>query len=128
MADEKGLGGWPVEVIPDCDRLYMRVHQTWFKRTGEIGTGAFQIHGGGMSTDWCKYSTPRQTRERARTPRENAIVEMVVADVRAVPGQGVEHRPQPENRAHTDVIGQKDEEARVLLRRISKLVLSLQAE
>ena len=103
----------------------MGVHKTWFKPDGTLATGAFRNRGAGMSTDWSKYATPEETRQRRRVPGDNAVVQMNVGQVRAVPGQSVTHTPFPENRAHTDVFGEKDEEARVLLRRASTIILEL---
>lgn len=126
MVEENILNDWPVEFIPNNDSLYMRVHRTWFKPNGEIAPGAFQNRGDGMSTDWSRYSTPNETRLRARkTPTDNAVLAMVAGDVRQVPDQQVVHTPQPENRAHADVRGEKDEEARVLIGRIATVVLPL---
>ena len=109
---------WPIESIPNEDSLFMRVHRTWFTPDGSIIPRAFQNHGGGMSTDWSRFSTATETRGR-KSPIDNAVVSMEVGLVRAVPGQTVEHTPLADNRAHTDVRGEKDEEARVLLRRVA---------
>ncbi len=76
-----------------------------------------------MSTDWDKYSTAWETLGRARAPRDNAIIDMSVEDVRSIPGQTVEHCRTPENRAHTDVIGKKDPEARIKFQRICRIVI-----
>ncbi len=119
------MSAWPVETITDSDRLYMRVHRGWYKRDGTVGAGAFQDRDGGMSTDWAKYATPGETRSRHKSPLDNAIVAFIVGDVRVIPGQTVAHSPLPDNRAHTDVLGEKDEEARVRLRRIATTVLPL---
>jgi len=70
-----------------------------------------------MSTDWSKYSTPEATLGRARKPEDNGVVEMLVGSVRAISTLVVEHTPLPENRAHTEVFGNKDVEVRVLLQR-----------
>jgi hypothetical protein len=43
---------------------------------------------------------------------------MQVRDVRAIKNQVVEHTPKPLNRAHTDVTGEKDSEARLKFLRI----------
>jgi hypothetical protein len=76
-----------------------------------------------MSTDWEKYATPEETRNRAtKNSGIYGVVSMVTGEVRKVPNQKVEHTPNyPTNRAHTDVFGDKssDPEVRVLLRRIS---------
>lgn len=124
MADEEQLVDWAKEVVPDGDRLFVRVHEAW-RKNSDIKPGAFRNHGMGMSTDWEKYSTAHQTRRRARAPEKNAVVLMLVGSVRQVPGQRVEHTPDIErrNRAHTDVFGEKDEEARVRLRRIAEIVI-----
>lgn len=123
MAEQDEIVGWPIEEIPNRDALFMRVHDTWFKPGGAIAPGAFQKRDGGMSTDWSQYSTPEQTRQRGRTPRDNAVVEMNVGRIRTIPGQRVEHRPFPDNRAHTDVLGEDDEEVRTVLRRFAEIVL-----
>jgi len=125
MVSEDEVTEWPQEDIPDADRLLMRVHATWRKKNGSLAKGAFANHNNGMSMDWHKYATPQQTRRRAKTPGKNAVVAMSVGKVRGVPGQRVEHTPDVErhNRAHSDVFGDKDEEARVKLRRIAKIVI-----
>ena len=122
MADQSGLTPWPVERIPDSDSLYMRVHRAWLKPNGNVARGAFQNHGRGMSTDWSKYSTAEDTRGRGKSPPDNAVVRMVAGQVRAIPGQRVEHSPLLENRAHADVVGEKDTEIRVLLGRIAEFL------
>ena len=127
MADSGGLTDWPTELIPDHDRLYMRVHRN-HQVNGTLSPGAFrdQPPGGerpGMSTDWSRYSTPESTLRRARKPEDNGVVEMLVGHVRAIPNLLVEHTPLPDNRAHTDVFGQKDVEVRVLLQRACRWVV-----
>jgi len=79
-----------------------------------------------MSVDWEKYSTRLETRDRAKTPKENGVVSLNVGGIRAVPGQSVLHTPILENRAHTDVLGEKSPEARVLLRRIARWVVNIE--
>ena len=79
-----------------------------------------------MSTDWDKYSSPEETLQRARNPADNGVIQMVVGDVRQVPGLRVEHTPDfPRNRAHTDVYGEKSTEARVKLLRICTWVIPI---
>jgi hypothetical protein len=83
---------WPSEPIPDEDLLYRWIHRQWFsKRHGGVSPTFFKnardlLTGrGGMSTDWSRYSTPEESRRRARDPAVNGVVEMTVADVRAIP-------------------------------------------
>jgi hypothetical protein len=118
---------WASEEIPDTDRLYMRVHQNLLHRDGRPIPGAFIDHGGGMSTDWERYSTPEETRQRARKPQDNAVISLLAGEVRRIPDQIVRHAPLPENRAHTDVIGEKTAEVRVLFLRLYQLVHPLES-
>lgn len=71
-----------------------------------------------MSTDWERYATPRETQKRGRVPAENGVVALPVGGVRSLP-QVVEHSPTDANRAHTDVIGEKTPEVRMMLRRLA---------
>jgi hypothetical protein len=123
---------WPIEVIPDQDHLYHRVHTTFIKPHG-IEPAAFSNRPKGsnsLSVDWKKYSTPEETRARARKPHENAVVQFEAGRVRALPGQIVEHSPDQEtaNRAHSDVIGEKNTEVRTQLSRMYEPVISLGLE
>jgi hypothetical protein len=107
-----------VEEIPDRDKLYCRIHKQCF-RNNEIIPGAIINRGTGMSTDWSKYSTSRETKQRAnRFPENNAVVSMIAGEVRQLPGQQVVHDPLEENRAHTEVRGEKSTEVRVRFLRI----------
>lgn len=116
---------WPKEEVPDADDLCMRIHRTWFKPDRTIIPKAFQNHGGAMSTDWSKYAAPEQTRLRARSAEDNAVARRGVGQIRSVPRQRIDHSPLTDNRAHTDVSGDKDAEARIMLRRIAEIVLPL---
>ena len=65
-----------------------------------------------MSTDWQKYFTPEQTIARARQPTANIIIEFLTGAVRKIPNQLVINTPEVDNRAHTDVFGEKTVEVR----------------
>lgn len=110
----------------------MRIHQTYLKPSdGSLMPGAFRDRDGAMSTDWEKYRTPQEARDAARNPNKNGVIAMNVGEVRKVesPRQEVEHTPLhgheelPDNRAHTDVRGEKTEEVRMKLRRIATWVI-----
>ena len=125
-----GVGGSPIsEHIPDSDLLYMRAHKTWFNKKGQLTPGVFQNRGegpsAGMSTNWSKYATAEETRNAHREPAKNAVIALVTGDVRRLPGQTVQHTPQPNNYAHTDVFGEKTEEVRVRLLRMCTFVLDM---
>ena len=130
MADTDRLE-WPAEEIPDPDKLYMRVHRNNVVNR-ELTPVALRDHappdGGraGMSTDWSRYSSPEETRLRTdRNPDNYGVVEMIVGVARSIPGVAVEHTPRPENRAHTDVFGdKKDQEIRVRLTRACEWVIA----
>lgn len=114
---------WEKEDVPDEDVLYYRVHKSYVDARGHPTPGAFhntppKVPGSGMSTDWRKYATASETRDKGPQPAENyAVIEMNVGGVRAVPGQTVEHTPDQDrgNRAHTDVFGEKTTEVRAKL-------------
>ena len=124
MADMPEAITWPVEHVPNEDRLFMRVERT-FVRDGKFIPGVFKnrpTESDGMSTDWDRYSTPDVTRDRAKVPQNNGVIEMPVAEVRKIIHQTVVHRPIQSNRSHTDVLGPKDEEVRLKLRRVAQWV------
>lgn len=110
--------------LPDEDYLYMRAHKVFF-RNAVLLEGVFRDHGSAMSTDWSRYATPIDTRNRGRIPADNAVLSLRVGDVKAIPGLSVKHTPEPSNTAHTDVIGHKSPEVRIRLRRICVIVLPL---
>lgn len=132
---------WPTEDIPNSDLLFMRVHKALITPDGNISASVFVNHGdpsnpderAGMSTDWQKHSTPEECRARARDNRKDpnnyAVISLNVGAVRNIEGQTVEHtpiyKPPIENRAHTDVFGEKDVEARLQLKMIAEQVLRL---
>ncbi len=94
----------------------------WVKSDGAVSPSAFKDRGDSMSMDWSRYSTPEEARDRAREPLDNGVLSFVAGYVREIPLE-VTHAPVPENRAHTDVLGTKDEEVRVKLRRIARVEL-----
>jgi hypothetical protein len=108
---------FPVEDVPDADRLFLRVHWRHVK-DGMPEPSAFDNHETGMSTDWAKYATSAETLARAHRPARRGVVSLVVGDVRTVPGQTVIHEPTDDNRAHTEVFGEKTPEVRMKLRRL----------
>ncbi len=95
----------------------------------EIPQGAFRDQGGGMSTDWEKYSTAEETRKRAQKspPEDNGVLRLNVGGVRAINPLSVEHKPEPDNRAHTEVLGdkKKDPEVRLRLQRLAEWVIKI---
>jgi len=116
---------WEKETIPDNDLLYYRIHKNWMI-DGELRPGVFRNREGGMSTDWSEYSTPEETLQRATSKVEdNVVIQMEVGKVRKIPNQIIEHTPQDDNRAHTEIFGEKDEEARVQFIRISQWIIRL---
>lgn len=106
---------WAPEDIPDPDNLYMRAHRSYF-RDGKLQAGVFRDHGGGMSTNWHKYCSSIEARQRAKNPRDNAVIGLRAFDARQVPLE-VRHTPNIAlgDRSHTDVIGEKTSEVRLLL-------------
>jgi hypothetical protein len=118
---------WPIEDIPDVDWLYRRIHRIHL-RHGDIDAAAFSNTKGdnGMSTDWAKYSTAQEARDRARDSGANAVAALEAGRVRALPGQVVEHVPIEDNRAHSSVTGEKTPRVRIELKRICSIVIPLE--
>jgi len=116
---------WEAEAIPDEDLLYIRVHKNQVMN-GEPILGVFKnrpvpLHPekpSAMSTDWSRYATPWETRDRSRSsrPEDNGVISLEVGWVRRIYRQRVDHTPRfhqpedpadPNNRAHADVAGPK---------------------
>ena len=127
-------GNYGIEEIPDTARLYYRVHKDIYMATmraagipqGKLPSGVFRFQGGDLSVDWSKYAKPEETRNRARVPEDNGIVDFIASPIR-VDGHKVEHTPKPDNRAHSSVSG--DETAiRLILSKEAKWVPRLGPE
>lgn len=119
---------WESESIPDDAVLYMRAHRQYF-RGGTLQPGVFRDQQGAMSTEWQKYcGTPQEARSRAKEPKDNAVISLIVGDVRGIQGLAVVHTPNPErlNRAHVDVVGAKTDRVRSELLMICDVVLPLE--
>ncbi len=122
---------FPIELIPDTDKLFYRIHTQYIDYTEsdakkKIKPGAFdpipKPDGTEMSVDWSKYSTSIETQNRARKPERVGVVSFVVGEVRSQPTLlKVEHRPTL-NQAHSiifDVLpNANNPEIRINLRRI----------
>jgi len=81
-----------------------------------------------MSTDWEKYSTAQEARNRAKKPNENGVVKLNAGKVRELQGMSVRHTPESSNRAHSEVFGEKTPEIRVKLNRLAEWVIKFNAE
>ena len=117
---------WDVENIPDEDFVFMRVHKSFIK-DGELIPGVFQDRGGGMSTDWEHYSTAEQSRNRAKSPADNAVIKLSVGGIRGIEKLTVVHEPDvvTQNRAHSEVFGEKTTRSRMLLNRLVEWAIKL---
>lgn len=127
MANESVTLAWPQEQIPDNDILFRRVHRNEL-RNGMPIPRVFRNDGLGMSTGWNKYSSAEEACQRGRQAADMyGVIEMTVGDVRNIPGQLVYHTPDlvNNNRAHSDVTGDKDEEVRIKFRRIYRFAISI---
>jgi hypothetical protein len=67
-----------------------------------------------MSTDWSKYSTPLESRSRAKKPEQNGIVRLNVGNLKQLK-LTIVHAPSKDNRAHSLVKGVEDVEIRLKL-------------
>lgn len=139
------LTNWEKEDIPNTEPfgndylLFRHIHKTFIKDRDPqmISPSAFKDpNGEGISTDWSKYSTPRETQKRSkRNPLEEyGVVSLKVREIREKEELNkltIEHAPDQKtkyyegNRAHTDIIGLLKyryliRETQVLLSRLSK--------
>jgi hypothetical protein len=108
---------YPKERILNEDLVYRRVHKNLVP-DGVISPGALWItrnSSDAVSVDWNKYSTPLETRNRSLNPGNYAVVSLIAGKVRAIDALTVMHDPQPDNRAHSLIDGEKTDKTRVLL-------------
>lgn len=98
---------WEKELIPNPDRLFMRIHDSDI-REGNLIPGVFREKGEGelkgMSTDWEAYSTMQESRSRAKDPKVNSIISLIAGNVRSL-NLSVDHAPEENNRSHTNIKG-----------------------
>ncbi len=98
---------WTVEDIPDPDKLFFRIHQT-FIHSGEVKPKVFVERGTdsakGMSTNWDKYSTAQNLKDGARVPEDNGIASFITGEIRNI-GLKVNHAPLEDNQSHTNISG-----------------------
>jgi hypothetical protein len=113
---EGGSLSWSREKIPNTDFLHRNIHLNFLLNWTDksiIPPHIFVSDDDGMSADWSKYSTPEETRNRARDPFKVGVITMNVGDVRTITINSkqvlkVRHYPVIEpilNRAHSLVIG-----------------------
>lgn len=132
LADNRGQN-WEVEPIPDVDYLFMRVHKQYINKDNSLKPSAFKGKpeddpNVGISTNWCKYASPDDTRNQAKIPTDNIVVRLKVDRVRKIPLQriiSVIHAPDRErnNRAHTHIFDANNVEARLELINIYEHVI-----
>lgn len=147
MAEEIPLTNWEIEEIPDLDPLgqeyvlYRCIYETFIKEKAldRISPSAFKDEKNlGVSTDWSKYSTPKeaQLRERRHSPEKYGVVSLKILEIREseiLKELSIEHSPLQKtgsnkgNRAHTDIMGiqkygrsHKRNKAQVYLARIAQ--------
>ena len=120
------------EEIPDIDQLYHRYHRIYYTASRLIRGSCFKIKNNIMSTNWSRYSSPEETRNQAKIPSDNGVIEMNVGDVRNIEFLGVLHTPKLENHAHTDIfcfenyLSRADlNEVRIFLANVSRWVIKL---
>ena len=117
-------GPWDKEDhLPAEHFLYMRVLKDDIDDEGWPEPRIFRNHTdehgvAAMSTDWSKYCNPEgtQLRARRRSPSDYGVISLGVGEVLTIPHQAVSHAPifnrpenpqDPNNRAHTNVLGPK---------------------
>lgn len=123
------MADWKVEKIPIDAVLYCFIHKEALNHsTRKPVERAFRntpfIGGTDLSSDWSKYSTPDETRNRVgsqqkpngsfKNPADYYVIRLLVSQILTeLPTQNIEHNPLPTNRAHTKILGEKDVEVRL---------------
>jgi hypothetical protein len=107
------MSEWPIEEIPDSDKLYMRVHVNSLigPEKKDMHPGIFREREGSVSVDWEQYSTPEESRLRAPKPLSNGIIALKTGEVRSIEDLQVKHDPDlsRNNRSHSGIYGVDDE-------------------
>jgi hypothetical protein len=134
MAQKPESVVWEKEDIPSTAYLFRYVHKSQVDKA--IKKPYLRAMDGGFETscDWDKYSTPEMTQALLalqpkhsggfKNPDDYFIVKILVKEILDfIPSQKVEHAPiqnhstLPNNRAHSHIVGDKDdEEVRTKLR------------
>jgi hypothetical protein len=124
-------------LIPDEDAVFCYIHKANVNaKTGKPRSSAFQNtprEGDNLSCDWQQLTTAEATKARIgkqfrmgttefKNPDLFGVTQLMVKDLRFSLAQKVEHDPifaepeilgQPNNYAHSIIIGEKDEETRL---------------
>jgi hypothetical protein len=140
---------WEKETIPNEATLYCFVHKANvdYKKGNVPRAAAFQNtpkEGDNLSSDWAKYSTPIETKERVgkqlkhnsenfKNANDYGVLQLNVGVLRSEDyKQKIEHDPifndpdvlgVPNNQAHSIIIGEKDEEVRLKMQGISSWII-----
>jgi len=121
---------WEAEVIPDKHSLYCRVHINNIDVDDSRPRGiAFKNpkNSNSLSSDWEKYSTPEETRNRAadvkKDPNNYSVISLnkELIELRVI-SQKVIHTPdyKSNNRSHSDIEGEKSDKERLKFQEIYK--------
>jgi hypothetical protein len=124
---------WEKEPIPGEHKVYRWVKNSLFV-DGEVAPGAFRNatdeNGNktdGMSVNWEEYSTCLSTRDDlinyGKNREEYGVVEINVGEIRTKidPSQEVEHAPELNNSAHSEVKGDKTKRTQKMLRDVASV-------
>ena len=140
---------WEKELIPNSDKIYCFIHiqANVNLKTGKPRAAAFHNtpkQGDNLSCDWEKYTSPEETRIRIGEQFKTGSTEFKNPNLYAVAtfpvmilrndeyAQKVEHDPvynvpeiigTPNNRAHSIIIGEKDEETRLKMVGIAEWII-----
>jgi hypothetical protein len=128
MKNSNLTDGVPKEIL-DTHTVFLRIHKVDLDleeqdEKEKIKPTAFDKKGDdGLSVDWSEYSTPKDTRLRAKKPEDNGVLSFSVKSLREIP-LAVIHKPTT-NYAHSIIVGipprkPSDLGIRVRLRRICK--------
>ena len=115
------------EAFVDTDRFFRAVNPQYLRGDGLVSAGAFSnpSDGTGTSVDWERYGQPIDTIRRMAAgqgwgplTRAAAITYLACRDQK----QDVTYEPQPDNKAHCEIVGVKTLSTRKALARAAELM------
>lgn len=103
---------YPIEEIPGECFTFHFVNKIEYQND-ILNPNVFANNRGGLSGDWDKYATAKDTRNRVkrfnRNPNDFGVISLCAKSVRAIHLQTVDHDPNKHNQAHTEIRGDKPE-------------------
>lgn len=120
-----------VELIPDEDKVYLRVSGNLFEGQEYSPSIIRQQGGDGISVDWSHYSEPEDCLRRGKVEKDGVVsfnagcVRALHIPIEDMPSHlSVVHKPEPDNQAHSLIVRLPDKKRKIEIKMIRNLVYS----